>query len=152
MMEFVSNFKGHKVSIYWMSFSLSFPKPHLYLWDAVTGVTSSNIESHRRILSWSFLFVWQLTLWPGTSLWIGSWEYQCIFYHFQEPIHSLLECCILVCTAWLLLPKDWNRCMSGYIIVLTNHRCYSLDYRRNAFINITNLIRSSSNGLGWSSF
>ena len=24
-------FKGHKVSIYWMSFSLSFPKPHLYL-------------------------------------------------------------------------------------------------------------------------
>ena len=25
----------------------------------------------------------------------------------------------------------------------------SLDYRRNAFINITNLIWSSSNGLGW---
>ena len=24
-------FKGHKVSIYWLSFSLSFPKPHLYL-------------------------------------------------------------------------------------------------------------------------
>ena len=28
----------------------------------------------------------------------------------------------------------------------------SLDHRRNAFINITNLIRSFSNGLGWSSF
>ena len=27
-----------------------------------------------------------------------------------------------------------------------------LDYRRNAFIYITNLIRSFSNGLGWSSF